>query len=328
MYSVRFYMESDKEAWDNFVKNSVNGTFLHCRSYMDYHKDRFEDASLILFDEKNCILALLPANKKDQILYSHQGLTYGGLIHSLNINTAQVIDLFKTIVDFLLLKKYKSLYYKTIPRIYHKYPSDSDVYALFLQGATVSRRDTYSVIDFKSDDIPALGSQRIRALKKATKAGVCVSESSEIEPFYLLLENVLMSRHEIKPTHSLDELKALKELFPENMHVYECCLEGELLAGILVYKNERTVHAQYIATSEEGQKYGALDFLFVEVINKYKKDFHYFSFGISNEDNGLYLNKGLVGQKEGFGARSIVHDHYFLNLEENFNCQKVQKCFL
>ena len=43
-------------------------------------------------------------------------------------------------------------------------------------------------------------------------------------------------------------------------------------------------------------------------------DRRYFSFGISTEQAGQYLNEGLIAQKEGFGARTVVHDFYEWNL--------------
>ena len=36
----------------------------------------------------------------------------------------------------------------------------------------------------------------------------------------------------------------------------------------------------------------------------------YFDFGVSTENGGGYLNEGLIFQKEGFGARSVVYDTY------------------
>ena len=39
----------------------------------------------------------------------------------------------------------------------------------------------------------------------------------------------------------------------------------------------------------------------------------YFDFGISNEQGGRKLNRGLIDQKEGFGARAVVHDHYAID---------------
>ncbi len=46
---------------------------------MDYHSDRFNDHSLV-FTRKNRLIGLLPANIKDEALYSHGGLTFGGII--------------------------------------------------------------------------------------------------------------------------------------------------------------------------------------------------------------------------------------------------------
>ena len=36
----------------------------------------------------------------------------------------------------------------------------------------------------------------------------------------------------------------------------------------------------------------------------------YFDFGNSNENNGEFVNQGLLYWKEGFGARSITQDFY------------------
>ena len=49
---------------------------------MEYHKDRFDDYSLMIFNVNNKLVAILPAHKVDSVLYSHQGLTYGGLVLS------------------------------------------------------------------------------------------------------------------------------------------------------------------------------------------------------------------------------------------------------
>ena len=70
----------DKAAlWDEFVGRSRQGTFLFERAYMDYHQDRFADHSLMVY-RKARLFALLPANATDGVLWSHQGLTYGGLL--------------------------------------------------------------------------------------------------------------------------------------------------------------------------------------------------------------------------------------------------------
>lgn len=54
--------------------------------------------------------------------------------------------------------------------------------------------------------------------------------------------------------------------------------------------------------------------LLSKLLNEVYVDRQYFDFGISNEEEGRYLNEGLVAQKEGFGARAVVHDFYRLKL--------------
>jgi hypothetical protein len=55
---------------------------------------------------------------------------------------------------------------------------------------------------------------------------------------------------------------------------------------------------------------GALDLLFHELINNYYVDYPIFDFGQSTEQNGNYLNGGLIFQKEGFGGRGAVYETY------------------
>ena len=73
------YSNSNLEEWNQFVALSKNGFFMFDRNYMDYHKDRFIDNSLMFYDAKDNLIAILPANISNNILYSHQGLSFGGI---------------------------------------------------------------------------------------------------------------------------------------------------------------------------------------------------------------------------------------------------------
>ena len=50
------------------------------------------------------------------------------------------------------------------------------------------------------------------------------------------------------------------------------------------------------------------------LLDKVFADKAWFDFGISTTDGGRELNVGLSRQKEMFGARSIVFQHYALDL--------------
>jgi hypothetical protein len=62
---VRRYTAADQAAWGDFVRTSKNGLFLFERGYMDYHAERFSDHSLLVYDEKDRLTALLPAPGSD-----------------------------------------------------------------------------------------------------------------------------------------------------------------------------------------------------------------------------------------------------------------------
>ena len=95
------YTPEHATEWNEFIRSSKNGTFLLDRNYMDYHSDRFEDCS-VMFIEKERIFAVFPANiNRDKgIVYSHQGLTYGGLIMGREINTTRVLEAFSTLTNY------------------------------------------------------------------------------------------------------------------------------------------------------------------------------------------------------------------------------------
>ena len=76
----------------------------------------------------------------------------------------------------------------------------------------------------------------------------------------------------------------------------------------------RVAHVQYIASSLRGRELGALDRLFLDLLAGVFRDKPFFDFGRSCEQEGRLLNRGLIEQKEGFGARALVQDFYRIAL--------------
>src|ERR1041385_3717629 len=88
------YRPEERARWDQFVSSSKNGTFLFRRDYLEYHADRFTDASLLVEDEPGQLVALLPANRAGDTLASHGGLTYGGFVVDATMTTAAMLAVF------------------------------------------------------------------------------------------------------------------------------------------------------------------------------------------------------------------------------------------
>lgn len=304
-----------KQEWNKFVAESKNATFLFDRGFMDYHSDRFEDCSLV-FEDKGRILACLPANvdRERKQIVSHGGLTYGGVLMSEKITMVQVMELFSLSAGY-----FKEEYgaerwlYKPIPYIYCSYPAQEDLYALFRMGAVLESRGVSSAIQLPGRLQMSTG--RLQCVKKAQKEGLVISESSDFLPFWDLLNNVLVSNHGVAPVHTSSELNALKSRFPQNIRLFVVNNNNnQMVAGSLVFDMGKTVHTQYLASSEEGKRKGALDFLIHHLVTSVFADREYFDFGISTENGGRYLNEGLIFQKEGFGGRAVCYDCYSVDL--------------
>ena len=63
-YTIKRYTSADEALWNAAVDNGGvrQASFLFNRQYMDYHADRFRDISLMVLDDHERVLALLPAN--------------------------------------------------------------------------------------------------------------------------------------------------------------------------------------------------------------------------------------------------------------------------
>jgi len=300
------YVPTRDAEWDKVVRNSKNGNFLHLRNYMDYHAERFSDASLVIHRNDKPV-GVFPANFSDSQIMSHGGLTYGGLIYTEELSAEEVIRVFEGIGSFYQERNIKNIIYKPIPHIFHRYPCEEDLYALYRVGAKLIRRDASSAIDLQNRVGYSKG--RKWSINKAKKSGIKLQRVLDLQEFHDLLSNVL-KKFGTAPVHSLDELELLSMRFPREIQIYGAYSNVKLAAAALVFDFDKTVHTQYLAASEVGREIGALDFLLADLIENCYADRRFFSFGISTENSGLVLNSGLIAQKEGFGARTIVHDFY------------------
>jgi hypothetical protein len=313
MFEIRPYTEDKEQEWNDFVERSKNATFLFNREYMDYHKGRFCDSSL-MFYLKGSLHAVLPANRQSDTLYSHQGLTYGGLILNSKAKAETTLTLFQEMNEYLKTRNFKHIIYKPTPWIYHSIPAEEDLYALTnICHARIIAREISSTIFLKNKI--RFSELRRRCVNKAHKNGIEIRQSDDYKTFWEILGNNLYSKYNVHPVHSLDEICLLANRFPCEIKLYMAYKDNKAMGGSVVFVMKNVIHTQYISASEEGKRIGALDALFDYLINSdIFADKEYFDFGKSTEQNGQHLNNALIFQKEGFGGRGVCYDHYMWDL--------------
>jgi hypothetical protein len=323
-YSIhRFKFNEDEVLWNQFLTQSKNSTFLFNRNFMDYHKDRFNDHSLMIFDENDNLVSCFPANEKNKTeIVSLSGLTYGSFIFEAKLKLPIIINVFKLVLKYYSELGFEVIYYKAFPRIYNTIPSDELDYCLFLSDAKLYRRDTAIVIN-QENKIKYSGNIR-REAKKAANSGIIISESEDFELFWndLLIPN-LIQRFGVNPVHTTHEIQLLRNIFPENIKLFLAKQKDEILAGTVFFITENVAHCQYIAASDEGRINGALNLLFITLIDDKLRSKKYFDFGIVNESEGKSLNFGMLSWKERMGGRTISHDFYRITTSNHVYAQKI-----
>lgn len=309
---VERFADADRDGWDEFVRQAKIGTFLFLRGYMEYHRERFEDHSLIVRDDQGAPVALLPANRRGDVLESHGGLTYGGFVSDRSMTAERMLEVFDVLLAYLRGDSFALLRYRAVPHIYHRSPAEEDLYALARNGARLTHRATLSVIDSRHP--VAAQSRRRRGVRKAISAGLACRESDDLEAYWSLLTAVLRETYGSVPVHSLEEMALLQRRFRRNIRLFGCFQGAGLVGGVLVYESPTVARAQYIAASETGKRLAALDLLFDFLLREIYPDKPYFDLGTSESMDGCDLNRGVIEFKESWGARTVVQDTYELPL--------------
>lgn len=308
------------EEWDLFVNKSDNGVLFHTRKFLSYHpKDKFKDASFVI-KKKNQIKVLFPAvlieREGKRILSSHSGASYGGFVYKdLTFQEAHQY------VEFLLAyaKKMKcDRIQLTIPPIIYlsKYSNYLD-FALIRNGFTYLKRDVSSVVqlDFEKDELLSAYRPETRtAIHKSQKSGIEIAECERFEEYYEILKKNLGMRHGVHPTHTLDELIKIKNMFPSKIRLWGAFLEEKLIAGVCNFSaSNKVVLAFYISHDENYQQYRPVNLLFYEIMKRYKDEgYKFLDFGIFTVN--MEPNWGLGRFKENFGSRGIFRDTLYKDL--------------
>ena len=313
-YSIRPYQESDYELWNTFVSAAKNATFLFHRDFMEYHKERFEDFSLLVFDKVK-LVAVLPANRIDNKVYSHQGLTYGGLVYASKLKIEKIEAILDLLFDFFKSKRIEHFYLHPIPSFYLGQGNAAIDFFLMKKGAQLYRKEM-NMVAHLHQEIP-ISKSKLKHFRRTELLGLRVVEETNFQPFWeKILEPRLVEKYAAKPVHSLAEIQLLHEKFPQNIKQFSAYLEDKIIAGITIFEFENGVKSQYGATSKKGEKYRALDFLFISLLDVFqKRGKHFFDMGIVNDSGEKGFHSGLLQQKEELGCTVWNQDFYKITLK-------------
>lgn len=269
---------------------------------MGYHSDRFDDFSLIVRKD-NEIVAVLPANRRTNYLISHQGLTYGGLITRKNLDIESVTAVVNVVLTFLKGIGFEFMEIRELPSFYQ-----CDLYHYVLtelmdNTANIIGANKVLAIDYSRP--LSIHKTKLKHYRKNKNKGFEIKEEDNFGEFWnQVLVPRLNERHNTKPVHTLQEISLLKSRFNNHIKQFNIYLKDEILAGITIFDKGHIVKSQYGATTALGEKERALEYLFINLIHKYKAEGKsFFSMGtVMDESFPDGYNIGLMRQKIELGC--------------------------
>src|SRR3954462_3492058 len=301
--------------WDEIVRGPPTGHMLYTRAFVRYHGERFEDASLALRDDRGRLVGALPAARDgDDLVASHPGATFGGIGPDGSPAGPAMVEAMTVVTEHYAARGFRRLRYAPVPHIYHRQPSEDDVYALFRLGAPRVRCNLACAIDLATG--VARSGRRRRGLAKARREGVEVIEGEElVEELWPLVERNLAERHGVRPVHSVEQMRLLVDRFPGEIAAALARRGDEAVAGVVLFDSPRVRHAQYIASIPLGREVAALDAVFEHCIARAaERGARFFDFGSSTDKGGSVMNDGLHRFKAEFGGGGVAYEHYELDL--------------
>ncbi len=306
---------NNSSAWDNFVSSANNGTLFHTRRFLNYHHEgRFNDHSLEFY-KKGKLVGVFPAalieSGDQRQLVSHPGASVGSFVVPEDLAFADALEMVEQLVDYSKRENLDGIKLTQPPTIYSKRLSHYIDFALQKNGFLYAKREISSILFLEKsidENLSKFKSTHRTAARKAEKSGVVVKETDDFASFYEILKKNLSIRHDVKPTHSLNELLHLKELFPDKINLFGAYIEEKMVAGVINFiATENVVLAFYISHNEDFQEVRPINLLFYKIFEwAIQKKYNVFDFGIFtvNEEP----NMGLARFKENFGASGQFRD--------------------
>jgi len=319
MMSIRQIKPVDRNDWTDFVLRSNNGTIFHLPDFLDYHPEgRFRNHHLIV-ESKKSIVSIIPgalAEREDGIWFrSYPGASYGGPVFNDALGLSKIERIVDELISYCSSQGFRGIEMTPPPAVYYRRPHDYLEFSLIKRGFEYRKRELTAVIDLsRLGEELRLGfrSSALRGVRKAVRSGVTVEENSDFSLFYHVLESNLQQRHNVKPTHSLEELEKLRNLLGrDHITQFVAMKDGEVLAGMVMFHcNPRATLAFYISHDQEHQALRPVNLVYMEVIRWAKQmGYHYMDLGTFTLN--MDINHGLCRFKESFSARGVFRNTLF-----------------
>ena len=316
---VRFSPDKTKE-WDDFVKNhSRNGGLFTEQKFLSYHPEgRFADCSLMCYKDGK-LNGVFPAASKvgehgEKCIISHPGSSCGALVYAETAKTRDVLAMLEAVISYYKSEEAASLELRLAEPIFDMPSAEELTYLLWHRGFELKSKELASCVRLdEKKKWRSYGRKKNKTdINNLLRKGFTVAQTQEVSDIYPLIERNLEKRYNKKPTHSFEELKYLKEMYPERIHFWAVSYEGKVVGTVVAFAvNDKAVHDFYIAQDYEFANYNLMPMLFYHIFESYlEQGYEWYNFGISSR--GDLIKWGILEFKERMGGRATARESYIL----------------
>ena len=320
MIEIVKYTEDWKERWDNFVLESNNGTMFHMQKFLDYHEPGKFTFDHLMFLEKGNLVAVLPGSLVDGLFESPIGASYGSIVTK-DIKFSRTMEIVSALLDYGRKSGIKEFLLTAAPMIYEQYQNQNLEFALLWQGFNYKLHYISSGIKLDKDrDIISRFSPTIRRniRKSLRNSDIRVEINDKYDEFHpILVKN--KARHDVKPTHSYNDLVRLKELMPDYLKLFMVYYKDKPIGGSLMFfPNTNIGLCFYNMLLYEYAELKPIQRVMYEV-TKYctENNYNYIDIGVSQDtkaENPMTPSMSLIEFKEKFDAKTIMRNTLYIKL--------------
>jgi Acetyltransferase (GNAT) domain len=331
LIKVEPYDATLAQEWKSFLATSDNGTLFHDLDFLAYHpQGRFETHHL-LFSRAGERVALLPAALVAEEdgrpwLKSPYGASIGGFVLPPSQSPLVTLELCASLKDHARSLGCGGVEMRIPPAVYHRACGETQSFALAAAGFTLSQRWFCPIISLAATseaEAGTIASKRYRQyVRAALRQGAQVSATGpeRLDELYVVLE-ANRAKYQVKPTHSLDELKWLVDTLPERIRLFICTLSGPVIGAAVMFDvTERVTCCFYLCHDERFDEYRAPAVLISHLMQEYaRRGFHYLDMGPSGNidlsSGRRTLNSGGINFKQQLGGVGYCRDTWRSTIE-------------
>lgn len=319
--TIQKYSEENRIEWDEFVDASNNGTMFHKQAFLDYHPDgRFNFCHLMIRDQKGNLIGVLPGGTKENgtQYWSPIGASYGSVVTE-DIRFETALAILDALLDYFKKNNFHEIFLIPPPFIYYKNYNQHFEYAMLYRKFDFELHYISHAIDLKHGSnymqhFDKTARKTIRKILRENK--IYIKETDDYESFNkILIDN--KSRHNVKPTHSLEDMHKLKKLMPENLKLFLVYHEEKPIAGSLLFLTNKKVSLCFYNMLYYEYEHMKPVYLIMNEVTRWsiENGYDWVDIGVSQDtsaDDPMTPSMNLIYFKERFDSRGVLRStfHY------------------